>query len=321
MTVATATPPVDDFVIAGNVAEPAPEPAEAQAATQEAQAGADEATETPREAQPAKPAETAVDDAAASEAGRVLAGRKKSAQQRIDEITWEREEQRRRADRLEQELQRRSSSADPQAGPSPASATASAPTRPEPALESFSAEPDPYLAWTRALAKWDREQERVADEAARAKADADQRQQADTAAHTVRERAFAAAHPDFQTVISTSTAPVSPAMRAAILQSDRGPEIMYHLAQHSEVCADLARETASVGRESVGLVRRLLETRLEAAPSGSASSAPVTTSAKPPIRPVGSSPVVASEGPPDDSADLDAHAQYYNRLDREARRR
>ena len=91
MTVATATPPVDDFVIVSNVAEPAPEPAEAQAATQEAQAGADEATETPREAQPAKPAETAVDDAAASEAGRVLAGRKKSAQQRIDEITWERE--------------------------------------------------------------------------------------------------------------------------------------------------------------------------------------------------------------------------------------
>jgi hypothetical protein len=329
MTTAAATP-VDDFVIDSNVAEPKAD--EGQTPAPASQAGAGEAIDAADEGKAipdGKPAEGAVDDAAASDAGRVLANRKKqTAQQRIDELTWQREEEKRRADRLQQELERRSHSADTPAGSSPATDKALAPTRPEPTLEQFSDQPDPYSAWQRALGKWDREQERAQDAAQRAadeaKRAADTRAEQDRAAataHAERERTYAAAHADYQTVIASSTAPVSRAMSAAILQSDRGPEIMYHLAQHPEVADDLARETAQSGPDSVGLVRRLLEARLDPAPSGPGSSAPQHTSASRPIRPVGSSPVVAHEGPPDDSADLDAHVQYWNRADREAKRR
>jgi hypothetical protein len=315
-TPVAAVAPVDDFVVESNVTEPAAPAAEAQTPAPASQAGAGEATEGAdgqKGAETGKPAEGAVDDAAASEAGRTLAARKKSAQQRIDEITWEREEARREVGRLRQELERRPSEAAKPADSSSASAVTMAPTRPKPALESFASADDPYSAWMESVAEWKAEQIIEQREAKR-------QAQTAVAAHVEREQAFAVAHPDYPTVVSTSSAPVSWAMGAAIHQSDRGPEIAYHLAQHPEVAAELARETAQSGPDTVGLVRRLLESRLDPAPSGSGSSAP-KTSAKPPLRPVGSSPVVAHEGPPDDSASLDEHAQYYNRLDREARRR
>ena len=308
----------DDFVVAGNQKEPEPVVEAAAAAVVPAAEPVVPASE-PAEAEPA------AEPIPASEAAKPLqAPKKKTVQQRIDELTFQKHEAERRAAALEQELQRRHEpAAQPQAA-APGQAT-----RPKPALEAFAGEADPYAAWQEAVVDWKLEQREAARQAATA---AEVKQQAEAQAklaeeqakqqYIIRVQSFADQHEDYDAVVTPylSSAFVPPAMGQAILQSERGPEILYWLAQHSTESTELAMLAAPQGRDSAGLIQRLLESRLDPARAGSGSSVP-STSAKPPIRPVGSSPVVATDGPPDDTADLDAHAAYYNRLDREAMKR
>lgn len=56
-----------------------------------------------------------------------------------------------------------------------------------------------------------------------------------------RQKAFAAATPDYQATIDSSPVQVTDQMRDAILESEVGPQLLYHFAQHPEEAADLAK--------------------------------------------------------------------------------
>lgn len=82
--------------------------------------------------------------------------------------------------------------------------------------------------------------------------------------------------PDFATVVGSSEVPVSPHVAEALMDSDRGPELAYHMAQHPEV-ADRLNKLSPV-KAAIELGR--LETAL---------AAPVvkpTTKAPAPITPI-----------------------------------
>lgn len=88
-----------------------------------------------------------------------------------------------------------------------------------------------------------------------------------------RMREAQAAHPDFDEVILSADAPVSPALRQVILTSEHGPDIMYQLASNP---AELARLSALPPLDAARAIGRL-EAKLP-----SSTPAPKT---KPSVRP------------------------------------
>jgi hypothetical protein len=187
---------------------------------------------------------------------------------------------------------------------------------PEPQFEQFADAPDPYTAYLQAWTRWDRAQgiaqalaEREAAQAAQARGQTFEARLADGRKD----------HPDFDQVLTqadTLGLQVSAVMREAITDSPHAADLVYYLATHPEECTQLAEESLTTPVAAATVMRRLLESHLapRAAPSngsGPAARAPVST-AKPPVTPVGSSPVVSDE-PPGDTASAAEHARYWNR--------
>ena len=85
---------------------------------------------------------------------------------------------------------------------------------------------------------------------------------------------------DFHDVVSNSNVPMTGTMQQAIMESEIGPKLAYHLATHPEEAEKIA------GLTPIGAVRALtlIEDRL--AKSGLEAK---TTNAPPPVRPAGSS--------------------------------
>lgn len=83
--------------------------------------------------------------------------------------------------------------------------------------------------------------------------------------------------PDFEDVISSADVPMTPAMQQAIMESDIGPKLAYHLANNPDEAVKIAQMTPMRAIATLGR----LEERLSAAPVKTASSAPE------PITPVG----------------------------------
>ena len=105
-------------------------------------------------------------------------------------------------------------------------------------------------------------------------------------------------------------------MQEAIADSPKAADLVYFLATHPEECLQLAEESQQTPVAAAPVMRRLLESHLapRAVPSngsGAAARAVVST-AKPPVTPVGSSPVVSDE-PPGEAASAAEHARYWNR--------
>jgi hypothetical protein len=184
----------------------------------------------------------------------------------------------------------------------------------QPAAPSYDATKGPELAefnsyeeWVDARAEWKAEQKWQRIQADAAERAAKQAHERTIATHTERIAAFAAKTPDyFDKIQEARSLPVSVAMEAAIIASDHGPAIAYFLATHPEEGAQLAYETQGLDASAAAVVRRLLESKVNA--SQTASSGPVAGGYRPnvpaPIKPVGSAPVVAD--PPLDSLDVDA---------------
>lgn len=151
-------------------------------------------------------------------------------------------------------------------------------------------------------------------------------------AHEARVTTFRAAHPDLDTALQTVNAALAAAglhgeqfpkvLTKAMLTSDRSAEILYDLATHPEACIQLAREAVELPLTAAPVMRRLLEQRLSAAPSGPAETPKLVKPAKePPIKPVVGSSLPTGDEPPDDDASYEAHAAYWDKHDRETRRR
>jgi hypothetical protein len=214
------------------------------------------------------PAPDAPVDQAASDAGRTLAKRRGSFQSRINELTREREDERRRREALERELEtlRR---------------PLMTPPLPEPREQDY----DNYAELEKAKFDYAADQnyrrnrlaEQQAAEAALAQASQDDAQRAfqDRIARAKSEL------PDFEAVVNVPL-PVSAEMRDAIVGSDIGPRLAYYFAQNQQEAAKLAELRGADAYRAIGK----LEARLEAAPTATAPAAAVTNTAPAPVRPV-----------------------------------
>lgn len=241
---------------------------------------------------PAEVAPPNVDDSAdpdpASEAGRKLAGKRKSMQQRIEELTWQRHQEVARREEVEKQLE---------ALKAPKTEPAAAPTDGRPKLKDFVAKigdtydtyEDAVEAHTDALSDYKlaaRDQASIAEQHTRGY---------QTALHQTHTRGTEK-HADFDAKIEAMVQEgrrFTPFMTDAILSDpDTGHELAYVLATEPETYqALLMAPTLPAASRILGKIL----SRFEAAPSGSAPKPVPVSKAKPPIQPLGSSPVTADQ--------------------------
>jgi len=191
------------------------------------------------------------------------------------------------------------------------------PVNGEPQFEQFANFPDPYTAYLQAWTRWDHA--RQLDDRF---ANYEQQQTRKSRLSTFEQRVAEGrkAHPDFDQVLTdadTLGLQVSGVMQEAIVDSPHAADLVHYLATHPEECTQLAEESEHTPVAAAAVMRRLLESRVAAPPVAARNGAGTTTrasasTAKPPITPVGSSPVV-SDAPPGESASLAEHARYWNR--------
>ena len=292
--------------------EPSSPPAEGSAGVQD-DTQDDDTSDTPIEG------ETAEEKAARDEQGRF---KRKDPQARINKITFEREQARREAaEARERAAQLEARLAALERGEKPAQPQQATPPPPagKPSIEQF----DSYEAYVEALAEWKADERLTRAEQQRQEREQQARAMSAVQAYTERAKAFAQQVPDFESVVTGSTAPLSAAMREVIVTSPRGPEMAYFLASHPQEAERLTQESAGLDPAvAAPLVRRALEAHLRppAAESGAAGSTPARSTGPRPITPVGAGPVTA-ETSPDALPFSPQYVEAMNRKEREERRR
>ena len=124
---------------------------------------------------------------------------------------------------------------------------------------------------------------RIADmkrEEAQAK-EAEQRQKVITQ-WTSKVEAAKASLPDFDEIVASSDVVVNDDIRDAILESDVGPQILYHLAENDEVARKIAGLSPKAALREIGK----LEARFEAKPEAEKPAPIVRSKAPAPIQPI-----------------------------------
>ena len=185
-------------------------------------------------------------------------GRYKGLQPRIDELTRKRHEAEREAAYwrgVATQGKATTSAEQPQAAPA-------APTKPT--LDQF----DDYATFVEALADWKADQ-KVSQAMSQQQAAAARQQQAST--WETRQAAARTAMPDYDAVVGAADAPVAAHVAEALVDSEHGPALAYHLAKHPEVLARLNSLPQRQADRELG--------RLEAT-----LSAPAAAPADPPAR-------------------------------------
>jgi hypothetical protein len=277
-------------------------------------------------------------DKAASDAGKTLAGKKHSLQKRIDqfrkgeaEAIRARDAERTRRESVERELEalRAGKTAVKPGEQTPAAPAAAALTSatpqdkdPEPSLTDYSGEDGKtYEQWIADRADWAARKvtrERDAVESARVERDSAQRAQEQAVANlTERTEAFRATHPDFDTVLDASEAVTTDLMTRFIQNSELGPELAYHLAQHAEESLRIANLAVPEALIALGRLEGRLTPAEAVQKTGPAPKAHVTRAPLPP-KPVGAR---AATVVPDDDLDTDDWIERRNAQEAEARRR
>lgn len=143
----------------------------------------------------------------------------------------------------------------------------------EPSIDDF----EDYAEYSKALARYEVKQ--TLDGIDREKSEAKQKEEARAKQQRWNDSVDAAIDemPDFEEVVYDPSLIISPAMQDAIVESDIGPKIAYHLGNNPDIAKSIlalspTRQIAEIGK---------LEVKLTA-------KAPVTTSKAPePIKPVG----------------------------------
>lgn len=196
--------------------------------------------------------------------------------------------------------------------------------KPEPKIEDFANEVDPYGAYLEARFEW--KSDKKAFESAQAKAAEDAKTSASRAEseqkaafdglvsqYNERAQTFASEHADFSTKLdSVKDWPITPLAQAVILLHDKGPELMYHLIDHPDEWDDLMLATGDrpVTEQNVALATRRLERRLQPAPTGSGVTPQPRKPLPPPPNPVRTVPS-ASVDQNDEAGTLSDHERRY----------
>ena len=213
-------------------------------------------------------------------------------ERRFSEITKQREEARREAEReraARLELEARLAALEKQNQPQKVEVDQ------EPQPSQF----QDAFEYAKALAEYtaDKRIEDMKRQEAEAKA-AEERQKVINA-WTEKVEAAKSELPDFDDMVASSDVVVSDAIRDAILESDVGPKVLYHLAEN----ADLAKKIAGMSERAALREIGKLEARFEKAQEPEAK--PVTRSkAPPPVQPIKASAGVAD-------IPLDSSGQFY----------
>lgn len=113
------------------------------------------------------------------------------------------------------------------------------------------------------------------------------------AQYKAKAEEFAAKQPDFNEVINEYDGPLTPLMRAALVESEVGPQVAYYIASNPAEGERLAQLGA------VGLAKAIgrIEAKLEGDEPPEKKPSPKVTNAPPPIKPVNRTSTTASNDP------------------------
>lgn len=255
----------------------------------------------------------------ASDAGKQLAAKRKSMQDRIDQLTWEKHEATRRAEKSEADLKAKSEPV--------AAKTADA----RPKLKSFTdrigTDFEDYESAVEAHTDALTDYKLATRDSASAAASAQHARQSSLNAAAAKGRE---AHADFDAVIGEyvnqggrfapsnaveANGPLGD-LEAVVLQHPLGHTVAYEVAKDAELRARLMGASSRV--LFMAEMGKLL-TRLEGAPTGSPPKTAPVSKAKPPVQPAKGQPQ-ATGGPPGDDATDEEHLAYYQQQDRARRR-
>jgi len=207
----------------------------------------------------------------------------------------------------------------------------------EPKQEDFALEDNPFAAWSRAVASYDRRKERFEERQAEAKAAAEvaekefaARQETLARAHGERVTKFIESKPDFWQVVEkvNDLGEIPPLLVQAIVRDDKGPELMYYLAHHPDELSEmiLITDGKPVTDQAVALLRRRLTARdINVASNGATGALPLASPTRVIPRPptpvrTGSIKTDTSDLPTDES-DLTSHEKAFGPRSRFARSR
>lgn len=295
------------------------------------------------EAEPAAatPAVDAKPDAAKPDR-RTREGRKLSIQQEIDELTTVKHQTRRELDadqtklvalRAELSALQGQRATKPERALPPVAAAAST-DDPEPTIEQFAKEADPYTAWLLARGRWGTRQElRAHDEAQRQRAQASHIDSLrDERGKNVQERcaAYAKVEPNWHAKVDEDLLDALPlinlgpndkgtylnAIADVVWTSDRPAQLLQACSQPA-----IRQRLSTLPPDEFYREMGRIEARLEAASTAGPApkSPPVITKAKALIKPVSTSPVVSDDGVDDDEdvseAAVNRHIRQGNAAD------
>lgn len=155
--------------------------------------------------------------------------------------------------------------------------------------------------FTNDLEKWKERQ--VKQQIEREAKEKVEREQAETIAKSWQQRLTEVKKEfdDFDDVVTNSTVQVSDQVRQAILESDVGPRILYHLADNPDVAEKIGKMTVIGALREIGRLEERLQTK-------QTKPAPIKTvevsKAPPPINPIRGESVATDEG---DGENLSIH--------------
>jgi hypothetical protein len=290
---------------------------------------APDTTDTPVDV--AAPEETPADDVAepesepdpASEAGKALSKKRGVMHARVNQLRREKGDVERERDAAKAErdaLKARLAALEQPKAPEPQKSAETPQSDAEPTYEAFvKAHPDhadPYQGYIRELARWDLKQELAKERTASAASDAQRAQQVALADFGQRGTK---AHADFEaklTELVDAGVQFSPVLTLALLEDPDGPELAYALAND---VAEATRLAGMTNERALGKELGKLSTKLEVAKHGPSSSEKPQSTAKPPIKPLGSSPVTGDDTDVPDDLSVDEYIVRMNALERRRR--
>lgn len=157
---------------------------------------------------------------------------------------------------------------------------------PEPTLESFGLD---ATKWAPAHSAWTRREinRSVTAGISQAMTQASQQQatQAINQSYSARAAEFAKSKPDFAIATSNPNLPITSAMTSVIIQSEKGPDIAYHLATNPAECARISRLSPAQQAAAMGKLEAKFEKPATPAPGGNGGAPAATNRSRAPDPP------------------------------------
>jgi hypothetical protein len=188
----------------------------------------------------------------------------------------------------------------------------------EPTFEQFAGEADQYMAYTRALARWEARQLLAQERQQQEHSRVQQSTQARIQKHAADLAALKATTPDFENLVSiVQQLPWSDTFAEAVLGSDDSARLVLHFAQHGEAFDSLSRLSGPALYRALG--------KLEASLTSASTGRSVQASPQPaytPIAPVNSAAPVSTTSDPmsDDFAFGPEYIRVMNKRDVDRRK-